>query len=613
MKRRYLFLIAFAALSAFFAAMVPWTIATDPVARHVGSHLRALTGLELFVDGRATLAILPLPRIKLEEVTLTSAEGEPLVRAGQLRGELRLLPLLVGRMELSDAMLLKPTITVTTDAVGRSPWEATVQRLAEQVDPARLAEHRVHIGRLIIMGGTLIRDDQRVGSTETIRDINLVVSWPRPASAIDVVGTLAWRDEPVDVKLIGLNPAKLSTGETSDVYLRVELPNASFALSGEVTGGGDAQFSGRVSLTTASLRDTERWLRTGFPVAAVVDDFTLEGPLTANRRSLSLPSVIVRLGPDTLEGALIGRITDGRLSVSGTLAAGTLDFSRFVSSITPDRDDSGGWNREPIRAAALANADLDVRLSANTAKIGRMSASAVAAGVILKNGRLEVALGRASAYKGAAKGRFSLTPTQNGVEAKLQGSFEHLDFAAALTEASNSRRLSGTGQAQVVLEAEGASVADLARSLTGRASISIKQGEITGFDLAEAVRRSERRPLAAAFDWNAGRTSFDHLGGTLLISKGIADISNGTLSAPSLRTTLGGRILLADRAFAMHGQLNGTVGGTPAKGLPFEILGGWDEPLLSLDVQALIQRSGAAAPLLGTRQAAPLNALTGTP
>ena len=46
----------------------------------------------------------------------------------------------------------------------------------------------------------------------------------------------------------------------------------------------------------------------------------------------------------------------------------------------------------------------------------------------------------------------------------------------------------------------------------------------------------------------------------------------------------------------LHGGQRSSEGG-----LPFEVLGGWDDPSISPDVQALIQRSGAAAPLLGSR------------
>ena len=52
-------------------------------------------------------------------------------------------------------------------------------------------------------------------------------------------------------------------------------------------------------------------------------------------------------------------------------------------------------------------------------------------------------------------------------------------------------------------------------------------------------------------------------------------------------------------------------GATPFE-LPFIVQGSWDDPIMLPDPEALIQRSGAAAPLLNAVRSA-IERLTGTP
>ena len=165
-------------------------------------------------------------------------------------------------------------------------------------------------------------------------------------------------------------------------------------------------------------------------------------------------------------------------------------------------------------------------------------------------------------------------------------------MAPALADAMGWRRLSGTGHGQFVLEATGASFAELARGLGGRGSILVKQGDVTGLNVSEAVRRAEQRPLPTAAEWLSGRTTFEQLTGTFALASGAAN-TDVALTTPTLKANLAGNIRVAGRLLELRGAAKSAAAAADDVGLPFAIVGPWDEPSIGVDIETLVQRSGA--------------------
>jgi AsmA protein len=105
MSRRVVFLIALIALAVLGAAAAPWTLSGSGLSRSVAEHLKDHYGLDLEVKGRSTFAILPTPRVKFEDVNLAFPRETAKAKGGILRGELHLLPLFIGRIELKEITL----------------------------------------------------------------------------------------------------------------------------------------------------------------------------------------------------------------------------------------------------------------------------------------------------------------------------------------------------------------------------------------------------------------------------------------------------------------------------------------------------------------------------
>jgi AsmA protein len=626
MPHRAVLFVSLLCLALVATAVAPWTVSTGAMADAVAGQLREVYGLDLRVGGRSTVAFLPVPRVKFEEIELSTVDGTAIARGGQLRGELRILPLLTGRLQLAELSLTGTTIT----AASKDPWTGPAKRVR-----ARLGERAppLHIRRLILTGATVTLPDPVDGSEAVLRNVDVLANWPRSDGPLDLVASLRWRGEPVKVTLAGLEPGALLSGELNRVSADVESPLGRLNLAGEVQTGADWRASGRCAFSTPSAREFLRWTRLGVPLGPLLAATALDGDFTASRNGVAWPAMRLTLGTDRLDGALAARFDGPRPRITGTLAAETLDLTQQAGAVAPLRTSWGSWSAERLDLNGLTEAlDLDLRVSATHARFGAVKLTDMAANVLVKAGRVEASLARAGLHRGDVKGRASLASAPSGVNVKLHGSFERVDVGALLADLGQARWLSGSGHGQIALEGAGGSPAEFARRIQGRATLAVGGGELLGASLVETLRRVDRRPLSTALDWKGGRTAFDHAHVALAVGDGTAEVTEGGFVSAALRGVLRGRASLADRSLAMKAEIGRAEapradavraflpGPTPAAAtgpsIGFDLLGSWDDITVTPDVRTLIERSGAAQQLLPEelrpplrREAVPLIAL----
>ncbi|KAA2237755.1 AsmA family protein [Salinarimonas soli] len=601
MNRRFLPFVLALGLGALGIALAPWTVSTSAMVERIDGQIQDLFGLDLDVKGRSTIAFLPVPRVKFEDFSLKTLDGAPVIEGGLLRGELRVLPLLFGRLELAEVSITYSKIRVELDAEGASPWSKPIAGLKRMVERGRFVG-RSPVERLVVNQSSLTARDARTGSTSTFDDINLLLSWPSADSAFDMGGTFRWRGELVTVAIADVNPHLLMAGRTSELSARVSGPGARLVLTGTARGGTDVRVTGQSSLEIKSARDFARWSGAELPLAPMVDLFGLEGAFDARRESVSWREVRVTLGPDTLDGALVARLDKGRLALNGTLAAERLDLTPFVAPLVQAQTASGPWSGDDLSLDAQTRADLDLRVSATAARAGALRLEDLALSVQVKAGRIEASLGRSTLNRGSVRARLALLSTPQGVDLKTQGTFERVDIAGLMSDIGQGRWMSGTAQGQFNLDGLGPSPAELVSSLHGRAAMNVRAGELIGIGVPEALRRVERRPLS--LDWRNGRTPFDQLGVQLAVANGVALVTEGTLSSPAVRGTIQGRLSMVDRMVAARALFEGVPAPAVAASaslppaLAFDLVGPWTDVAVVPDAKALIERSGAARSLL---------------
>ncbi len=584
-------------------ALVPIFIPAEHVRDVVKAEIRIVTGLDPQARGEVAVSLFPSATISFADVVLgDDRSGPPALAAEKLTAKLRLLPLLIGRIEIADVSLVRPHIAVTFEPDGRSNWSALIDTLSRTLKPdAKRTDRLLSFSEIRVAGGTVtIRDDTR-GLAETLTEADFSLAWPSISKSFGTAGRFVWRGEPVDAS-ISLNDlfAALS-GERSGLKVRLASAPAKLAFDGHVVRQPALKVEGTLAADGTSLRETLRWAgRTPLPGGGF-GRFALKAQTSVVGSTVALWNVNAELDGNAAEGVLTFA-TNGRPTLQGTLAADDLDLSPYVSTIRLLRQDERDWNRGPIMLDGLGGFDLDLRMSAaritlNGAKLAR---TAIAAN--LRNGRMTVTIGESQAFGGMLKGTIALAKLETGADLKAQLQFTDVDLDACLSELFGIRRLEGKGDLAFNIEGAGGSVLALTRTLNGQAHLSARQGAVAGLNIEQLLRRLDQRPLSGGTEFRSGRTPFERLNVAIKIAQGTATVDDVYLEGPAVKLALGGSASIPSRDLDLKGTASlfttASANGSAAFELPFVVQGPWDDPVMLPDAEILIRRSRATAPLL---------------
>src|SRR5436305_13760938 len=149
MKRLGMPIAALLGLALIGLIATSWFINRDALSTTVEAQIRAVTGLDLVVKGNIDISVFPASYVSLQDVGLKGgATADPALSVDVLTANLRLLPLLLQRFEISDVMMLRPTIRVVRAADGISNWTPFIDTIALAMKPG--ADNHVSFSEISI-------------------------------------------------------------------------------------------------------------------------------------------------------------------------------------------------------------------------------------------------------------------------------------------------------------------------------------------------------------------------------------------------------------------------------------------------------------------------------
>ena len=661
-------------------AIEPWTVSQSAQINAIAAQIHSGSGLRMSSHGRSVFAVLPRPHIRIYDAELEDAEGAARLTTTSLRADLDLAGLLTGRLALAQATLADAVLTLDLSklpanataaltqageksAASRAPeiGQETTKELAKESTkapqplradkpldaapasgPAAIAD----LGELRVTNGrVLLRADAASEAVSIAEAVDLQLDWrnakaPLSLTARCTLPSLATgQGEPLAPTRIALwvaQPGKLLRGESSPLTLRVE--DAAFKLN--LNGGANLtprpHFQGQVAGSAASLRNVVDWLNLTIPLPGRYETASIQGDATIDPGALAFSTLNLMIDGNSMDGTASIRLDGQRPLVSATLAGATMNFAPLLGDLPSPNNGAGQWSRDVFSSSTLGATDLDLRISASHAQLGNLQLDDAALSLILKNGRLELNLGEASAYQGQIKARAIITENDSGLDLRGTASVNRIDIAALLWDGLKSQSLTGIAKGNISFETSGESFYELANHLDARGALSIANGEVYGMDLDLAFRRLERRPLTAGVELHSGRTAFTTFGGKFEVVQGLAEIEDGAAQGERFSVLFGGRAQIAERtinlratarhtesadaapAAAPQSDPGATAGAEQGKSaaqvqnaaptplqFSFDLSGSWDDPVLTPDALSLIRRSNAAAPLLPRPEMAP--------
>jgi AsmA protein len=598
MKRLGMPIAAFVGLVLIGLIGMSWFLNRDTLRQAVEAQIRAVTGLELVVNGSIDVSVFPGSYVSFHDVGLKGGGAEAAaLSVDVLTANLRLLPLLLRRFEIADVMMLRPHIRVTRAADGQSNWTPFIDTLTRTMKPG--ADNQLSFSEIRIQDGVLTYQDDASHVSETVGDIDLSLAWPSISRSFAATGQFDWRGERVDGSISVSDFIAALSGERSGLKARISSAPLKVAFDGAVANRTSMLMEGTLTADSLSLRNALRWTGQGPPGPGGFGRFALRARANVVGPSIALTNVNIELDGNVAEGVMTYS-NNGRAMLQATLAAGALDFTPYVSTVRLLAGGQRDWNRQLFDLNSLSATDLDMRLSAAKVTVGKSKLGRTALGANLRGGALALSVGEAQMYGGIAKGSFNIARSDAVVDIKTQFQFIDVDLLSCASDLFGITKLSGRGNFNVALEATGNSPFGLAQSLDGTATLTGHNGAISGFNVEQLLKRLERRPLSGGGNFRSGSTPYDDLTIAVKFSEGIATAEDVRVAGPAARLTLTGTASVPAREYDLKGvaSLTSAPNAAPGFDLPFVIQGPWDDPLIFPDPESLIRRSPGAAPLL---------------
>jgi AsmA protein len=597
--------LAAAALAAVvFAALVllSFLIPADTVRDQVKAEIRAVTGLDPVLRGNMAVSLFPRGAVAFEDVVLGDAgSAAPAITVEQLLVRLRFFPLLIGRIEIADVSLMRPTISISFTPDGGSNWSSHVEMLARALQPHR--ERVASFSEIRISDGTVELRDARHHLSETLSNVEFALAWPSISKTFAASGSFRWHGEVIDGNFSLSDFVAALVGDKSGLKVRLSGAPAKFAFDGYISYRPTLRMEGTLAADSPSLRETLRWATHRVPPGGGFGRFALKAQTNVANGNIALSGVNVELDGNVGEGALTLN-TDSRQTLQGTLATETLDLTPYVSAVRLLTTGDRSWEQAPIKLDGLNDVDVDLRLSAARVTIASAKLGRTAVAANLRGGHLTVTVGESEAFGGLVKGSFGLAQDAAGADLKAQLQFADVDLEQCLADLFGFRRMEGKGTLGFAVESKGASVLGLTEALNGSVNLTSRKGAIVGINLEQLLKRLERSPLSIGNELRTGRTPFTQLMVDLKIEQGTVNVDDVHLEGPALRLALAGSASIPARELHLNGTAKlvsapaaGAAEAAPVFELPFVLEGPWDDPEFRPDIRVLMQHSGPARDL----------------
>jgi AsmA protein len=575
MRRRFAWgsvLTLVVALAA--CGFMPWPLSALKVGDSLNAALGAGPRLHWSAPRAATFSVLPWPSVRIAGVRLEDAYGVNLLSAPVARLNLSLVDLLRGRFIPTGAILVSPMVSVDID---RPPFAG-----APGSGGVSVARALAHLTSLSLSNGVLRLVSAKRGLDTLIDKIQGRFDGLTIGDQLRFNLSAIWRNIHFSIAGALRDPETAAKGVPSSILLALDSPLAQLAFGGEAALADEFSAEGDLTASIPSITALAAFLNMAPPPPLAIDDVAITAKVKGSPRALTLTDATLTSAGQKVDGALAIDAAGGRPAVSGTLAAETLAVSPLLGPPQRLLDPSGGWSAKPFMLALRAF-DLDLRLSAAHLDLYGVKLTGAAASVIVNDGMLNMSLFEAGAYDGRLEGEAAVAGVGRDLTMSASGELVDADLGAAIADFGRPVA-TGRGGARFNVEASGASPAAAVARMSGTASLEAADGAILGVNLEEALRRSQRRPIDVERDMRLGGTAFDKLDVSVALTDGRARVEHGSMMSHGVTADLNGLIDLVTQSWALRLDAVQTDAAgeqsQDAARLTLDVAGPWSEPTI---------------------------------
>lgn len=362
------------ALLIAVAVTIPFLIPKDIYRAQIERAATQALQRSVILNGDVKLSVFPQIAASVGGVTVANPEGFDgpfMVEAGELRGSVRLLPLLSGRVEISELAFVDAQVSLQKLADGQTNWVFAPAAPPPSdrppsdapAPPATARGFNGGVEQARLTNASLVYRDAVTGDYYELRDLNLQASMASASEPFRIRARGIFQAQPFDLSAVVDTLDTLLREQPSDVRAELETSFARLRYSGAVTLSETPVFDGTFNASSEAL------------------------PALASLTGMDIPYDLSQLGRISLEGSLSGALDALQVDVSRFTQTSDLLKSSFTGQLalgeTPTID--GKLDLEVPSLAALAQfAALEIPM--DLTPLGRGDISAAVAGSLLNPG-----------------------------------------------------------------------------------------------------------------------------------------------------------------------------------------------------------------------------------
>ncbi|MEM6460462.1 MAG: AsmA-like C-terminal region-containing protein [Pseudomonadota bacterium] len=603
---RFLFgtIVAAGLVALVSGIALPFAISTDLVRDKLERDISQWTGHEVVLLDSPELGFWPAPHISLKRISVSSRkfpEAEPIVYADEMRADFSILSALIGDPSFSNFVLVRPIFWVEQFPEGNTTWNSQAGRISEGVGKTirqaeaaaggeksteRVPDYR--LGDVTVENGTFTWINHITSNSEKITALNGVVRWPRLNGEMEAEISGIYRGEAARLWMETEQPLMILAHRTSQIEIEFASTPLTLAFNGTANLSPLSFASGTFSMQSPSMRQTLAWAGAEIKPGEAIGALSLDAELQLQNSRAMLDKLILELEGNRAIGVLDFKYADGIPGVSGTLAFNSLDLTSFLRAFTP-LPQTGEDIADTIDTSFLNELVLDMRLSAQSAKLGPLSLSNVAAAARIDEGRATFDIGDATAYGGSLQGRVVLAESgiEGGGEVRISAS--DIDMAQALAALNVDGPFPrGTARMNMSLSTPFPTWATGLSDIAGKFDLTITDGFLPSFDPAQFRTQAEIERFFGLDGLSSGSFPFATAEFEAIFANGIAEVSKGEIIGQNAVLSLAGIIPYQRGGLALIGELAETAtvastsqDSTPDNSMEFFVGGSWPTPVIS--------------------------------
>jgi len=581
----------------------------------LAEQVKAETGRELTLTGNVNLSFWPVLGMETGPVTFENASwagSEPMLSADSLAVGVDAAALLNGDLKIRRVIADNPVLRLELSD-GRGNWElaaAAPQPATEagsgasgggggggsSIAPSNTAQSAVTLDHLDLSNARLVYIEN--GTTKfDFSNVDLSASWPEATAPLIMEAKMGVPGGKVRVDLKIPDLPAYASGAVTPLKLALTAPGGEVGFDGRVNLAGE--MDGKLEVKT---KNTKRMLAAfgqdgvGVPLGmGRVADVTAQMTYTSDGR-ISLRDMVAALDHNRLTGEADIEISDPP-KITARLDGGDIDLSRYNKASGSSGGGSGsggsgsggagsaattssGWSKDPIDASALALANGEIRLTADSIAVPDLTLGPSDLTLSLDRSRAVLRMAPATLFSGKLRGQV-VANNRNGLSVGGKLKAKNIDLQQALSALGGIERLSGTGSGSFEFLGVGQSEDQIMRSLSGKGNLKVGKGVIAGVDLDRLMGRGKGA---------GGTTVFNSLKASYTIDQGILTNKDLLMSLDNFRADGKGKVNIGARTInylftptALRANSGQGVS------VPVKIVGPWDNPSIKPDLSKVIE------------------------